>query len=239
LLSEEDFFLVDFSLRHLFVLLMCNGYAFLLLHSLFGGKFCWSAGFVGMNHQISLPVLIEPILCWTGMEKLGIDLGFVEDVEQAWRLHRAYFPSKMGGKPAWLDPKSLPSGQNIICQLCSKPLVFLLQIYAPDDENLHCFHRQVIYIKIKKMVLSFFWPLNSEVNFFQDSVCFLLQEWKLLQISRKWWHFSFALLFDSKEPILPLWFTWLRFSTNSWVSAVCFYKVINLNLFWPAHIFSE
>ena len=70
-----------------------------------------------------------------------VDLGFIELPENSWILHRNYFPSKVGGKPAWLHPESLPSSKTMCCSKCLKPLIFLLQLYAPNEERINCFHR--------------------------------------------------------------------------------------------------
>ena len=85
----------------------------------------------------------------TIMEKVG-DLGFLEIPEHSWTLHRNYFPSKIGGKPAWLNPIALPKPESIICQVCKDPLVFLLQVYAPIESQSHSFHRYCFSKKINK-----------------------------------------------------------------------------------------
>nr|XP_002126749.1 programmed cell death protein 2 [Ciona intestinalis] len=72
-----------------------------------------------------------------------MELGFVEEPENTWRLLRCYFPSKVGGKPAWLDPEHLPSVDDMECGCCHKPLVFLLQLYSPNDDKLDSFHRTI------------------------------------------------------------------------------------------------
>ena len=69
-----------------------------------------------------------------------VDLGFVEKVEN-WRLLSHYFPSKVGGKPSWLSLKPLPASDQLKCQKCNKPCVFLCQIYAPDSNHTFSFHR--------------------------------------------------------------------------------------------------
>ncbi|XP_058055161.1 programmed cell death protein 2 [Anopheles bellator] len=76
----------------------------------------------------------------------SIDLGFLETCEP-WLLTNKFFPSKLGGKPAWLDLKNLPSPGDLLCERCSKPLSFLCQIYAPIEDNENCFHR-TLYIFI-------------------------------------------------------------------------------------------
>ncbi|XP_076817099.1 programmed cell death protein 2-like isoform X1 [Clavelina lepadiformis] len=73
----------------------------------------------------------------------SVDLGFIEKCSDLCRLNRCYFPSKLGGKPAWLDPKHIPSVEDFICQSCLKQMVFLLQIYAPDGNNDKAFHRTI------------------------------------------------------------------------------------------------
>nr|CAB3264723.1 programmed cell death protein 2 [Phallusia mammillata] len=78
------------------------------------------------------------------MSEESVDLGFLETPEHEWRLHRCYFPSKVGGKPAWLDPKNLPTTKMLECKNCCKPMIFLLQLYAPVDEHEHCFHRSIV-----------------------------------------------------------------------------------------------
>lgn len=58
-------------------------------------------------------------------------------------LTRRMFPSKVGGKPAWLVPEHFPSG-DLVCQHCSRPLRFLLQVYASrEKEKASAFHRVI------------------------------------------------------------------------------------------------
>lgn len=59
--------------------------------------------------------------------KKEIDLGFAEECEP-WLLTNTYFPSKMGGRPAWLDLDDLPTPDEMKCVKCAKPLVFLCQV---------------------------------------------------------------------------------------------------------------
>lgn len=71
-----------------------------------------------------------------------IELGFLEKVEDPVTLTSPFFPSKIGGKPAWLALSGLPS--QILCRICEKSLVFLLQVYTPaDDEKSPAYHRSV------------------------------------------------------------------------------------------------
>uniref|UniRef100_A0A8C4NKF4 MYND-type domain-containing protein n=1 Tax=Eptatretus burgeri TaxID=7764 RepID=A0A8C4NKF4_EPTBU len=72
---------------------------------------------------------------------VSVMLGFLERPEERWRLTSAHFPSKVGGKPAWLALDPLPGRSELACRRCGKPCVFLLQVYAPLSEKEHCFHR--------------------------------------------------------------------------------------------------
>ncbi|KAG7199397.1 hypothetical protein KM043_014028 [Ampulex compressa] len=61
--------------------------------------------------------------------------------------HDWFFPSKVGGKPAWLDLKNIPSKKNLECDYCHDPCIFLCQVYAPYEEDDNAFHR-TIYVFI-------------------------------------------------------------------------------------------
>lgn len=60
-------------------------------------------------------------------EKCITDLGFAEECEP-WLLTNTFFPSKIGGRPAWLDLDALPMPGEIKCLKCGEPLVFLCQV---------------------------------------------------------------------------------------------------------------
>lgn len=77
------------------------------------------------------------------MSNLRVDLGFAEKIESLWLLKSNYFPSKVGGKPSWLDLKELPTDEELQCKKCNKPMIFLCQIYAPIEDNDSCFHRTI------------------------------------------------------------------------------------------------
>ncbi|KYQ91176.1 hypothetical protein DLAC_08087 [Tieghemostelium lacteum] len=82
--------------------------------------------------------------------KLTIHIGFCEEPIDSKQLTSDYFPSKIGGKPAWLDLGHIPKRDDLRCKRCSKQMSFLLQLYAPlsegDLENSeNCYHR-VIYV---------------------------------------------------------------------------------------------
>jgi len=73
----------------------------------------------------------------------SVDLGFFEDDFDPWELESRHFPSKIGGKPAWLDLKHLPAPEELQCPQCSSPMAFLMQLYCPDDSNTSAFHRTI------------------------------------------------------------------------------------------------
>ena len=57
-------------------------------------------------------------------------------------LLRNQFASKLGGKPAWLDPAQLPvEAIELRCKASGERLKFLLQLYAPVNEDPRAFHR--------------------------------------------------------------------------------------------------
>lgn len=74
--------------------------------------------------------------------KNGVVLGFLEEAAR-WQLLSAQFPSKVGGKPAWLSQQSLPTPSELLCEKCQISTVFLLQVYAPIVAFDRCFHRTV------------------------------------------------------------------------------------------------
>lgn len=72
-------------------------------------------------------------------------LGFLDKCE-AWKLQSRLFPSKVGGKPAWLSLKHVPSSDQLTCETCNKLMVFLCQIYAPiesEPQSISNFHRTI------------------------------------------------------------------------------------------------
>ncbi|OWR45352.1 pcdc2/rp-8 [Danaus plexippus plexippus] len=83
------------------------------------------------------------------MTNKAIDIGFLEE-KSNWLLHPRFFPSKVGGKPAWLDLKNLPSPSELVCKRCNDPLIFLCQVYSPYEEKDECFHRTIFIFICKK-----------------------------------------------------------------------------------------
>ena len=79
-------------------------------------------------------------------DDLEWDLGFLEEREDTTSLHAIYFPSKVGGKPEWLDPSVNPK-QMVEANETKRRMDFLLQIYAANDVedslNTNAFHRTI------------------------------------------------------------------------------------------------
>ncbi|XP_056134894.1 programmed cell death protein 2 isoform X3 [Lampris incognitus] len=73
-------------------------------------------------------------------ETKEVVLGFLEDAEP-WQLRSPQFPSKVGGRPAWLSLRDLPSFPEVECEICRLPMAFLLQVYAPIPGQDRSFHR--------------------------------------------------------------------------------------------------
>ena len=71
---------------------------------------------------------------------MQVELGFVENAEE-FLLKSRFFPSKLGGRPAWLSLESLPTTEELSCSECSRPMSFLLQISSPMPQKLETFHR--------------------------------------------------------------------------------------------------
>ena len=71
----------------------------------------------------------------------AVDLGFVSPPSHLLRLTRAYFPSKVGGRPAWLNPQHIPTASQLTCAHCGDVMDFLLQLSAPIRAVESTFHR--------------------------------------------------------------------------------------------------
>ncbi|KAJ2262480.1 hypothetical protein EV176_006456, partial [Coemansia sp. RSA 451] len=66
-------------------------------------------------------------------------LGYAEPVDA--EFAQDPFPSKIGGKPRWLDPRHALSADRVVCDECGKPMVLLMQLSAPEDDPPSAFHR--------------------------------------------------------------------------------------------------
>ncbi|KAI8339017.1 programmed cell death protein 2 [Chlamydoabsidia padenii] len=74
-------------------------------------------------------------------DKWAPQLGYAEDPETP--LTADTFPSKSGGKPAWLNPEHVLTVDQVTCASCEQPMVLLLQLYTPEDHPPEAFHRTV------------------------------------------------------------------------------------------------
>jgi len=93
-----------------------------------------------------------------------LDLGFLEPCEP-WMLQSRFFPSKFGGKPAWLDLKHLPPMSDLRCgEECEEPLSFLCQVYAPVETNPQAFHRTIFIFVCKKPSCQKFKALRCQMG---------------------------------------------------------------------------
>ena len=81
-----------------------------------------------MRHKMAAP-----------MNTKNVELGYLEESE-SYLLRSRFFPSKFGGRPAWLSLKPLPSPEELLCRVCSKQTTFLLQLSAPLESDA-TFHR--------------------------------------------------------------------------------------------------
>jgi pre-rRNA-processing protein TSR4 len=65
-----------------------------------------------------------------------VELGFAVVPKDARLLRSRYFPSKIGGFPAWLDGTNLPSQRDVACAICKGPTVLLLQVSSDSSSAL-------------------------------------------------------------------------------------------------------
>lgn len=61
------------------------------------------------------------------MTESKVDLGFLDKCE-LWLLVNKFFPSKIGGLPAWLNLETIPTIDQLKCDECNESLVFLCQV---------------------------------------------------------------------------------------------------------------
>ncbi|KAL7737774.1 hypothetical protein ACLKA6_006164 [Drosophila palustris] len=71
-----------------------------------------------------------------------VDLGFAEESTNAAWLSNRYFPSKLGGRPAWLELEALPTTAQLQCKKCQAQMAFLCQLYAAYEDEFN-FHRSI------------------------------------------------------------------------------------------------
>lgn len=72
-----------------------------------------------------------------------VELGFLEETSNSNQTTSNFFPSKVGGKPVWLDPVHLPIPEHLQCLHCHKPCLLLLQMYAPVSDQPETYHRSL------------------------------------------------------------------------------------------------
>nr|ACO10767.1 Programmed cell death protein 2 [Caligus rogercresseyi] len=77
-----------------------------------------------------------------------LDLGFLESDVPSWTLASRFFHSKVGGLPPWLAREDIPN--DLECGVCEDRLVFLLQVYAPIEEDPSAFHRSLYVFMCRK-----------------------------------------------------------------------------------------
>ncbi|CAG8544464.1 2444_t:CDS:2 [Acaulospora morrowiae] len=70
-----------------------------------------------------------------------VELGFAEPPEAP--LTPNLFPSKIGGRPAWLNPEHVLSAEQVSCGVCDKCMILLIQLYTPEDQPPEAFHRTI------------------------------------------------------------------------------------------------
>ncbi|KAH8261514.1 hypothetical protein KR044_010546 [Drosophila immigrans] len=73
---------------------------------------------------------------------MAVDLGFAEESANAAWLSNRYFPSKLGGQPAWLELEALPTTTQLQCKKCQAQKAFLCQLYAAYEDEFN-FHRSI------------------------------------------------------------------------------------------------
>src|SRR5687768_1069009 len=83
-------------------------------------------------------------------EGTGVALGFAEVPEDVRYLFRSFFPSKIGGKPSWLNPRNLPDPKILECKQCKCTLQFLLQLHAPIEKYERSYYRTLYVFMCRK-----------------------------------------------------------------------------------------
>jgi hypothetical protein len=69
-----------------------------------------------------------------------IVLGFLEEPKNQAITQAKFLPSKVGGAPAWISEQGKPGDR---CGHCSYKLIFLMQLYANQDEEDPDLHRML------------------------------------------------------------------------------------------------
>eukprot|EP01083_Nonionella_stella_P019511 54191_1 len=97
--------------------------------------------------DLPLTVSDHSVDCLDDETTTGVSIAYTQEIEDECYYFRSFLPSKVGGKPAWLNPRNIPTFNDLKCQQCKKPLKFLLQLYAPLYQFERSHHR-ILYIFI-------------------------------------------------------------------------------------------
>ncbi|KAJ3092128.1 Programmed cell death protein 2 [Quaeritorhiza haematococci] len=84
----------------------------------------------------------------TSSKSAAVQLGFIEPIDPENPLippngeyDPSDLPNKVGSKPIWLNPECVLPAEALLCGVCSKVMVLLLQLYTPEDHPPEAFHR--------------------------------------------------------------------------------------------------
>ena len=70
-------------------------------------------------------------------------LGFYEKAKSSVIMQPEFTPSKIGGDPAWIAPKGIPSQW---CKKCEHKMSFLMQVYANITDPRHDDYHRMLYV---------------------------------------------------------------------------------------------
>ena len=85
--------------------------------------------------------------------KDDIQLGFLEEALHPRGMLRDYFPCKVGGKPAWLNPKNIPTTQQLTCAHCKNTLTFLMQVSDDGQRRVNGISTQASRLTCRSSVI--------------------------------------------------------------------------------------
>ncbi|CAH8430442.1 unnamed protein product [Dicrocoelium dendriticum] len=128
--------------------------------------------------------------------RTGLALGFVSE-SPPWHLISPLFPDKVGGRPAWLALKHLPSPNQLQCPYCKLPMVFVLQVYSTIDDRPDCFHRFLYLFMCRNG------PCHDPNNIRAPFIVFRSQ------LSRSNPYYSYEPM-ETETPSLDLFQSWLQ-----------------------------
>ncbi|KAJ3342644.1 hypothetical protein HDU93_001624 [Gonapodya sp. JEL0774] len=82
-----------------------------------------------------------------------VHIGFLEEPEETLTVDLddpSAFPSKVGGKPLWLDPTNPLRASDVTCGRCGSVMPLTLQLYTPEHGGEDAYHRVVYVFGCKK-----------------------------------------------------------------------------------------